>query len=104
MRKHRESRPDKGMPLILSILVVFFILGTIVFTLSQRISTEMSSSAINNLSESLDLVKGTLEAILTKEAEFQKLIAKEVAMLEQPEEFIRSYNRNRTMVLSLIHI
>ena len=58
----------------------------------------MSSSAINNLSESLDLVKGTLEAILTKEAEFQKLIAKEVAMLEQPEEFIRSYNRNRTMV------
>ena len=98
MRKHRESRPDKGMPLILSILVVFFILGTIVFTLSQRISTEMSSSAINNLSESLDLVKGTLEAILTKEAEFQKLIAKEVAMLEQPEEFIRSYNRNRTMV------
>ncbi len=98
MRKQRESRRDIGMPLILSILVVFFTLGTTVFTLSQRISAEMSSSAINNLSESLDLVKGTLEAILTKEAEFQKLIANEVAMLEQPEEFIRSYNRNRTMV------
>ncbi len=98
MNKQKESRPDRGMPLIVSILLVFFILGTIVFTLSQRISAEMSSSAINNLSESLELVKGTLEAILVKEAEFQKLIAKEVATLEDPDEFIRSYNRDRTMV------
>lgn len=63
-------------------------LATIVFTVARKISTEMSASAIQNLSESLDLMKGTIEAILSKEAEFQKLIAQELVMLE----------------LSLIHI
>ncbi len=63
----------------------------------------MSSSAIYNLSESLGLIKGTIQAILTKEAEFQKLIAQEITMIEEPEQFIRSYEKNRTMVrVSLI--
>ena len=58
----------------------------------------MSQSAISNLSESLELVRGTIEAILDKEAEFQKLIAQEVSLMENPEEFIQSYNGNQTMV------
>ena len=63
----------------------------------------MSASAIQNLSESLDLMKGTIEAVLMKEAEYQKLIAQEIASIEDPKEFVRSYNRNETMVkLSLI--
>ena len=49
----------------------------------------MSQSAISNLSESLELVRGTIEAILDKEAEFQKLIAQEVSLMENPEEFIQ---------------
>ena len=72
-------------------------LGAVVFSVARKITVEMSTSAIHNLSESLGLVKGTIEAILSKEAEFQKMIAQELTMMEDPESFIRSYNRNRTM-------
>ena len=44
----------------------------------------MSQSAVQNLSESLDLIKCTIEAILNKEAEFQKLMAQEIALAEDP--------------------
>ncbi len=102
-RKQKENRKDRGFPLIFSIVLVFCILGTVVFSVARRISAEMSSSAIHNLSESLGLVKGTIEAILNQEAEFQKLIAQEITMIEDPEEFIRSYKKNGTMVrISLI--
>lgn len=48
-------------------------------------------------------MKGTIEAILVKEAEFQKLIAQEIANIENPEGFVRSYHKNQTMVkLSII--
>ncbi len=89
--------------MILSIVLVFFMLGAVVFSVARKITVEMSTSAIHNLSESLGLVKGTIEAILSKEAEFQKMIAQELTMMEDPEGFIRSYNRNRTMArISLI--
>ena len=55
-------------------------------------------SAIQNLSESLELMKGTIEAILTKEADFQKLIAQELAAIDDPQDFVRSYNNNQSMV------
>ncbi len=84
--------------MIFFILLIFCILGTVVFSVAKRISSEMSSSAIHNLRESLGLIKGTLEAILINEAEFQKMIAQEITMVEDPEEFIRSYKRNRTVV------
>ena len=89
--------------MFLSIVLVFCVLGVVVFFVAQRISAEMSSAAIHNLSESLGLIKGTVEAILIKEAEFQKLIAQEISTIEDPETFIRSYKKNRTMVkISLI--
>ena len=103
MEKEQINRKDKGITLLLPIVLVFCILGTVVFSVSHKISTEMSNSAIQNLSESLDLMKGTIEAILLKEAEFQKLISREIANIENPEEFIRSYHKNQTMVkLSII--
>ncbi|NBI89765.1 response regulator [Lachnospiraceae bacterium] len=75
----------------------------VVFTVSRKITEEMSTSAIHNLNESLVLIRGTIEAILVKESEFQKLIAQEIATLDEPEEFVSSYNRNQTMVkMSLI--
>ncbi len=99
MKKNR----NKGIPFFLPIILVFCILIAVVFSVSRKISTEMSHSAIQNLSESLDLMKGTIEAILQKEAEFQKLIAQEISATENPEEFIRSYHKNQTMVkLSII--
>lgn len=103
MKKWNKRRTDKGIPLLFSIIVVFCILGVVVFSVSHKITIEMSSSAIQNLSESLNLMKGTIEAILIKEAEFQRMVAQEVALMEEPEEFILSYNRNQTMVkISLI--
>lgn len=94
---------QRGIPLLLSIILIFSIFGTIVFSISRKISEEMSASAIQNLSESLDLIQSTIEAILRSQAEFQALIAQELARAENPEAYIRAYERNQTMVkLSLI--
>ncbi len=97
----REKR--KGSSLLFSIVLVFCILGMIVSSVSRKISREMSQSAIQNLSESLDLIQCTIEAILRNEAEFQLLIAQDVAWADDPEAYIRSYTRNQTMAkVSLI--
>lgn len=102
--KHDTRKLDKGFSLLISIILIFCILGVVVFSVSKKISVEMSESAIQNLSESLDLVKSTLEAILNKEAEFQKLIAKEMASAENPEEHLRFYGGSQTMTrVSLIY-
>ena len=69
-KKLNGNRKSKGSSLLLSIIIVFFVLGTIVLSVSHKISREMSSSAIQNLSESPDLIKCTIEAILNNEAEF----------------------------------
>ena len=98
MMKLDKRRTDKGIPLLLSIILVFCILGTVVFSVSHKITKEMSESAVQNLSESLDLMKGTIEAILIKEAEFQRMFAQEVALMENPEDFIFSYSGNQTVV------
>jgi len=89
--------------LLLSIIVVFGVIGMVVFSVARKISREMSASAIQNLSESLELMKGTIEAILEKEAEYQLLIAKEISMIDDPAEFVRAYDSNQTMIkMSLI--
>ena len=87
----RENRgiKDKSLSLLLSIILVFSILGVVVFSVARQISAEMSASAVSNLSESLDLIKCTIEAIMKKEAEYQKLMAQELVVIQDPEEFIR---------------
>ncbi len=103
-----KETPDKqkrrrGISLLFSIILFFGILGTVVFAVSRRITKEMSQAAIQNLSESLDLIQSTIEAILRSEAEFQMLIAQEIARVEDPEDYIRAYEKNQTMSkLSLI--
>lgn len=82
--KRNRSKADRGIPLLLSIILVFCVLGTVVFSVARKISAEMVESAIQNLSESLDLMKGTIEAVLVKEAEFQKLMAQEMATIKDP--------------------
>ena len=69
------------------ILLVFCIMGGVVFSVERRISLEMSKSAIENLSESLELIKGTIQAILLKEAEFQRMLAEEIALMDDPRAF-----------------
>lgn len=102
-RIQNRKKVDKGISLFLSIILIFGILGTVVFFVARRLSVEMSASAVQNLSESLDLIKCTIESISDKEAEFQRLMAQELATMEEPEEYIRSYQKNQTMVkISLI--
>lgn len=79
------------------VIVLFCVLGIVVFSVSRRITTEMSASAISNLSESLDLIQGTIETIFRMEAEHQELIAEELSMLEAPAEYIRSWDGGDTM-------
>lgn len=97
-RKRRESAADKGFSLLLSILLVFCMLGVAVFSVSRKISREMSEAAVQNLNESLDLIKCTIESILNKEAEFQKMMAQDIVLQEDPEAYVASYRKNRTMV------
>ena len=97
-KKQNGKRVDKGISLLLSIVLVFGILGVVVFSVAHKISEEMSASAIQNLSESLDLIKCTIESMLDKDVEFQKLMAKEIAMSEDPEAYIRTWQENQTIV------
>ena len=97
-KKQNESKKDKGISLLVSIVLVFFILGVIVFAVSKKITTEMAASATQNLNESLDLIKCTIEAILNKEAEYQRLMAQGIAVMEEPEEYILNYQKSETMV------
>ena len=93
----------KGFTLLFYIILIFSIFGLIVSSVSRKISREMSASAIQNLSESLDMMKGTIEAILRNEVEFQSMIAKELAKTENLQDKILTYERNQTMAkLSLI--
>lgn len=96
--KRFKSGTDKRIPLLLSIILVFCILGGVVFSVSRKITREMSEAAVQNLNENLNLIKCTIESIFSKEAEFQQLMAQEMAVLEDPGEYIRSYQKNETMV------
>ena len=97
-KKYNEGKMDRGISLLVSIILVFLILGIIVFSVSHKISREMAASATQNLYESLDLIKCTIEVILNKEAEYQKLMAKGIASMEEPEEYVRNYTRSETMI------
>ena len=102
-KKPNQQNKQGGLSLLFSIILIFGLFGTIVFAVSQRISSEMSDSAIQNLSESLDLIESTIEAILRSEAEFQKLIAQEIARADDPEEYIRFHEKNQMIAkMSLI--
>lgn len=104
MKKRRmKNKMDGSVSLFLSIIVVFSILGAVVFSVAHKISMEMSASAIQNLSESLDLIECTIEAILNKEAEFQQMMAQEIGQIANQEEYVCTYRTNDTMVkVSLI--
>ncbi len=94
---------NTGLSMLISILLVFCFLGAVVFHVSNKISDEMSASAVQNLTETLDLLQCTIEAILQNTADFQMLVARELANSADPAEYVRSYETNRTVVkLALI--
>lgn len=70
---------------------------------SRKMTKEMAASATRNLNESLDLIKCMIEAILNKEAEYQRLMAQGIAVMEEPEKYVRYFKKSETMVkLALI--
>ncbi len=102
--KQSKNKSGHGYSLILSIVLTFILLGGVVYSVAGQISSQMSQSAIDNLSESLGLLRGTMQAILQKEAEFQKLLSQELALLEDPQRFLLSYTTNKSMIrISLIN-
>lgn len=105
MRKIQDKRKkNNGVSLFLSIILIFGVLAGIVFSVSRKISAEMSDSAIQNLTESLNLIESTIEAILNKEAEFQRLMAQDLAAADNPEKHIAHYGESQTMAkISLIY-
>ena len=104
MEKKNKNRKNVRKTLVITVLLVFAVLGSYVFFIASRISREMSQSAIGNLSENLDLIKGSVEVLLQREAEYQKLIAGEIAVLNDPEGFLLAYDRNDTVVkISLVY-
>lgn len=103
MKIWQGQKAEGGVSLLVSIIVVFAILGVVVFAVAQKISVQMEASAIQNLSESLDLIESTIEVVLNKEAEFQRLMAQEIALASEPMEYIQNYQQNNTMAkVSLI--
>ena len=102
-KEKKKKGTDRGKVLITSILLFFGILAAVVFAASRRITAEMSRSAIDNLSESLNLIGGTIETILQLEAEHQKLMAKELSISDDPEEYILIYDRSSHHVKPVRH-
>ncbi len=90
-----KDQIKKRRALVIPVILVFCILCMAVFWISRKTTEEMSASAIGNLNESLNLVQGTIETILQKEAEFQKLIADELIIEDNMERFILSYKKIR---------
>ena len=66
-----SQKTQRGFSLLFSIILIFSIFGATIFAVSRRMANEMSESAIQNLSESLDLIQSTIEAILRSQADFQ---------------------------------
>ena len=93
-----KREKHRGISLLVSIVLVFILLGTTVYAVARKTTEEMADAAIQNLSESLDLIEYTIEAIFRNQAEFQELIAGEAAKASDPEEYIRTYQKNQTMV------
>jgi len=92
-----------GISLLLSIILLFSIIGVVVFSVSRKISREMSNAAILNLSETLDLIQTTIEAILRSQSDFLALTASEIARSADPEQYVLAYESNQTLTkLSLI--
>ncbi len=95
MKTNNQNRKAKnyiGKVLIFAIVLVFAIFGITVFLIAQKTTREMSNSAINNLSESLDLMKGTVEMLLKSQQEFQEFLATELSDEEDLEKSIQNYD------------
>ena len=73
-------RDRKGFArLTLVIVLIFAVMGASIWAVSKKTSDDMADAAILNLNENLNLMESTVEAIQDSEAQFQRLLATELA-------------------------
>ncbi|MEE0635537.1 ATP-binding protein [Adlercreutzia sp.] len=78
-------RDRKGFArLTLVIVLIFAVMGASIWAVSKKTSDDMADAAILNLNENLNLVESTVEAIQDSEAQFQRLLATELAAAGDP--------------------
>ena len=81
---------------IIAVLLIFAVMGASIYGVAKKTYDDMSEAAIRNLNENLSLVENTIEAIMGSEAEFQQLIAEELAATPDPEEAVLNLRNNDT--------
>ena len=78
-------RDRKGFArLTLVIVLIFAVMGASIWAVSKKTSDDMADAAILNLNENLNLMESTMEAIQDSEAQFQRLLATELAAAGDP--------------------
>ena len=78
-------RDRKGFArLTLVIVLIFAVMGASIWAVSKKTSDDMADAAILNLNENLNLMESTVEAIQDSEAQFQRLLATELAAAGDP--------------------
>ncbi len=81
---------------VVVVLVIFAIMGASIYGVAKKTYDDMSAAAIRNLNENLNLIENTVEAIMRSEAEFQQLIAEEIAAAPDPEDYVLNLRNNDT--------
>ena len=81
---------------VIVVLVIFVAMGASIYGVARQTYDDMSDAAIQNLNENLNLIENTVEAIMRSEAEFQELIAEEIAAAPDPEAYILNLRNNDT--------
>ena len=81
---------------VIVVLAIFVAMGASIYGVARQTYDDMSEAAIQNLNENLNLIENTVEAIMRSEAEFQELIAEEIAAAPDPEAYILNLRNNDT--------
>ena len=85
-------RDRKGFArLTLVIVLIFAVMGASIWAVSKKTSDDMADAAILNLNENLNLMESTVEAIQDSEAQFQRLLATELAAAGDPAAQVRQF-------------
>ena len=84
---------------VIVVLVIFAVMGASIYGVAKKTYDDMSAAAIRNLNENLNLIENTVEAIMRSEAEFQQLIAEEIAAAPDPEDYVLNLRNNDTTAM-----
>ena len=81
---------------IVAVVLIFALMGASIYGVAKKTYDDMSDAAIQNLNENLNLMLNTVEAIMRSEAEFQQLVAEEIAAAPDPSSYVLNLRNNDT--------